>query len=71
MRRKLKGVDDGDRQMVDILVDVSADGLPAVAAACAEGVSPFRRCQPQHPRAPPRPCAAASASGVARAPSGP
>ena len=35
-RRKLKGSDDGDRQMVKILSAVLTDGLPAVEAACAE-----------------------------------
>ncbi len=36
VRRKLAGVDDGNRQMVDILTAVLTDGLPAVEAACAE-----------------------------------
>src|ERR1700729_3003067 len=36
VRRKLAGVDDGNRQMVDILTAVITDGLPAVEAACAE-----------------------------------
>jgi hypothetical protein len=35
-RCKLAGVDDGDRDMVDILAAVLTDGLPAVEAACAE-----------------------------------
>jgi transposase len=35
VRRKLAGSPDGDRQMVDILVAVLSDGLPAVEAACA------------------------------------
>jgi transposase len=35
IRRKLAGVDDGDRQMVGILTAVLSDGLPAVEAACA------------------------------------
>ena len=35
-RRKLKGSDDGDRQMVKILSAVLTDGRPAVEAACAE-----------------------------------
>jgi transposase len=39
VRRKLAGTDDGDRQMVDILVAVLADGLPAVEAACAEALA--------------------------------
>lgn len=39
IRRKLKGVDDGDRQMVDILAAVLAEGLPAVEAACAEAIA--------------------------------
>jgi hypothetical protein len=39
VRRKLKGVDDGDRQMVDILAAVMPDGLPAVEAACAEAIA--------------------------------
>ena len=36
VRRKLATVEDGDRQMVDILGAVLSDGLPAVEAACAE-----------------------------------
>jgi transposase len=36
VRAKLKGVTDGDRQMVDILTTVLTDGLAAVEAACAE-----------------------------------
>jgi transposase len=39
IRRKLAGVDDGDRQMVDILTAVITDGLPAVEAACAEAIA--------------------------------
>jgi transposase len=39
VRRKLLGVHDGDRQMVDILTSVLSDGLPAVEAACAEALS--------------------------------
>lgn len=35
VRRKLRAVPDGDRQMVDILGAVLSDGLPAVEAACA------------------------------------
>ena len=38
VRRKLTGVGDGDRQMVDILTAVLSDGLPAVEAACAEAL---------------------------------
>src|ERR1700692_1866873 len=38
VRRKLAGVDDGNRQMVDILNAVLTDGLPAVEAACAEAI---------------------------------
>lgn len=38
VRRKLAGVTDGDRQMVDILTSVLSDGLPAVDAACAEAL---------------------------------
>jgi transposase len=38
IRRKLSGADDGNRQMVDILVAVLTDGLPAVEAACAEAL---------------------------------
>jgi hypothetical protein len=33
VRRKLTGVDDGNRQMVDILNAVLTDGLPAVEIA--------------------------------------
>jgi hypothetical protein len=36
IRRRLKGSDDGDRQMVKILAAVLTDGLAAVEAACAE-----------------------------------
>ncbi len=39
MRRKLRGSDDGDRQMVAILASALVDGLPAVEAACAEALS--------------------------------
>ena len=39
VRRKLAGVDDGNRQMVDILTAVLTDGLPAVEAACAEAIA--------------------------------
>jgi hypothetical protein len=38
IRRKLKGSDDGDRQMVQILSCVPDDGLQAVEAACREAV---------------------------------
>ena len=39
VRRKLRGSDDGDRQMVAILSAVLEDGLAAVEAACAEALS--------------------------------
>jgi len=39
VRRKLKGADDGDRQMVTILSAVLSDGLTAVEAACAEALA--------------------------------
>ena len=38
VRRKLAAVDDGDRQMVDLLSAVLTDGLAAVEAACAEAL---------------------------------
>jgi transposase len=38
IRRKLAGVGDGDRQMVEILTAVLNDGLAAVEAACAEAL---------------------------------
>ncbi len=38
VRRKLAGVDDGDRQMVSILTAVLNDGLQAVEAACQEAL---------------------------------
>ena len=38
VRRKLAGVDDGDRQMVAILSAVLSDGLSAVEAACLEAL---------------------------------
>jgi transposase len=38
IRRKLRGSDDGDRQMVQILSCVREDGLPAVEAACREAL---------------------------------
>jgi hypothetical protein len=39
VRRKLRGSDDGDRQMVAILSAVLEDGLLAVEAACAEALA--------------------------------
>jgi len=39
VRRKLAGVDDGNRQMVGILSAVLTDGLPAVDAVCAEAIA--------------------------------
>jgi len=39
VRRKLKGSDDGDRQMVAILSAVLTDGLAVVEAACAEALA--------------------------------
>ena len=39
VRRKLRGSDDGDRQMVTVLSAVLTDGLPAVEAACAEALA--------------------------------
>ncbi len=38
VRRKLRGTDDGDRQMVQILSCVREDGLHAVEAACREAL---------------------------------
>jgi len=38
-RRKLKGSDDGDHQMVKVLSAVLSDGLAAVEAACAEALA--------------------------------
>jgi transposase len=38
VRRKLKGSDDGDRQMVKVLSAVLTDGLIAVEAACGEAL---------------------------------
>ncbi|MBZ4691027.1 MAG: hypothetical protein JG765_2278 [Cereibacter sp.] len=38
VRRKLKGVSDGDRQMVQILGHVAADGFATVEAACREEI---------------------------------
>src|SRR5271169_6347240 len=39
VRRKLKGSDDGDRQMVKVLSAVLSDGLAAVEAACTEALA--------------------------------
>jgi hypothetical protein len=39
VRRKLKGSEDGDRQMVQILSAVPTDGLAAVESACAEALA--------------------------------
>ena len=39
VRRRLKGSDDGDRQMVKVLAAVLTDGLAAVEAACAEALA--------------------------------
>jgi transposase len=39
VRRKLKGTDDGDRQMVKVLSAVLTDSLAAVEAACAEALA--------------------------------
>jgi len=39
VRRKPKGSDDGDRQMVKVLSAVPSDGLAAVEAACAEALA--------------------------------
>ncbi len=39
VQRKLKGVKDGGRQMVDILTAARSDGLTAVEAACAEALA--------------------------------
>jgi hypothetical protein len=38
VRRKLRGSNDGDRQMVKVLVAVLTDGLSTVEAACAEAL---------------------------------
>jgi len=38
VRRRLKGSDDGDRQMVKVLSALLTDGLAAVEAACAEAL---------------------------------
>jgi transposase len=39
VRRRLKGSDDGDRQMVKVLSAALTDGLAAVEAACAEALA--------------------------------
>src|SRR5882724_714633 len=39
VRRKLKGSDDGDRQMVKVLSAVLSDGLTVVEAACTEALA--------------------------------
>jgi transposase len=39
VRRRLKGSDDGDRQMVKVLAAVLTDGLAAVETACAEALA--------------------------------
>jgi hypothetical protein len=39
VRRKLKGCDDGDRQMVKVLSAVLTDGLATVEAACVEALA--------------------------------
>ncbi len=39
IRRKLRGSDDGDRQMVKILAAALTDGLAAVEAACGEALA--------------------------------
>jgi transposase len=39
VRRKLRGTDDGDRQMVKVLSAVLTDGLAAVEAACVEALA--------------------------------
>ena len=39
VRRKLASVNDGNRQMVNILTAVLTDGLPAVETACAEAIA--------------------------------
>lgn len=38
VRRRLKSMHDGDKQMVSILECVGIDGLPAVEAACQEAL---------------------------------
>jgi transposase len=39
VRRKLKGLNDGDRQMIQVLSAVLTDGLAAVEAACGEALA--------------------------------
>jgi hypothetical protein len=39
VRRRLRGSDDGDRQMVKILSAVLTDGLVAVESACTEALA--------------------------------
>jgi transposase len=39
LKRKLSTIDDGNRQMVDILAAVITDGLTAVESACAEALA--------------------------------
>ena len=39
IRRKIRGSDDGDRQMVKVLSAVLTDGLTSVDAACAEALA--------------------------------
>jgi hypothetical protein len=54
-RRKLAGVDDGNRQMVDIVNAVLTDGLPAVEGCLRRSDRPrrsFRRRRPQHSGSP-------------------
>jgi len=41
VRRKLAGVEDGNRQMVDILTAALSDGLDAVEAACAQALNDY------------------------------
>ncbi len=48
IRRKLKGSDDGDRQMVQILASVAEDGLAAVEAACREALDQGVHSAPVH-----------------------
>ncbi len=61
VRRKLSAMEDGERQMVDILSAVLSDGLEAVEAACREALEAgpcsadvilnrlAQRCQPARP----------------------
>ena len=54
VRRKLKGVTDGDRQMVDILTAVLTDGLAARGGSLRGGACRWHaqcRCDPEHPGA--------------------